>query len=123
MQDRVKTFDLEEMENCFDDVRSALHLANEFLKSTKEEHEDVKSFINATRKVERVFRRAISTLGRSEEKEQVEKSQEAYEGALDGLYLEEKFVQHWKKILSAKVRRFPHLKYSDFRKMVLNPWQ
>ena len=119
----MEAYDLEEMENCFDDVRSALHLANEFLKSTNEEHEDVIKFISETKKVQKVFRKAISTLGRSEEKKQVEESQEAYEDALDGLCLEEKFVQHWKKILSAKVGRFPHLKYCDFPKLILTLWQ
>ena len=119
----MKTCDLDEMENCFDDVLSALHLANEFLKNRNEEHEDVKTFINETKKVERVFREAISTLGGKEEKDQAKKSQETYEGALNGLYLEEKFVQHWKKILSAKVRGFLHLKYSDVPKMVLTLWQ
>jgi len=107
----VKAVELEEMENCFDDVRRALHLAKEFLNSTNEdsEHDDVKTFINKTRKIEKEFRKAISTLGSSEEKEQVKKSQEAYENALDGLDVEEKFVQNWKKILRTKVRKFLHL--------------
>lgn len=109
MQDRVKAVDLEEMENCFDDVRSALHLAREFLNSTNGEHDDVETFINKTKKVEREFRKAISALGSSEENGQVKKSQEAYVDALDGLDLEGKFVRNWKKILSTKVRKFLHL--------------
>ena len=106
LQERVQGFELEEMENCFDDLRSALDLANEFIRSASEphSHEDVMTFFGETRKVERMFRKAISYLGRQEEMKQVEASQETYERALDGLFFVGKFVHHWKKIESSKVR-------------------
>lgn len=109
MQDRVQAYELEEMENCFDDLRSALDLANAFRMSTDKPHDDVMKFISETKKVEKVFRRAISALGRSEEKQQLEASQDAYENALDGMCLDGKFVQHWKKIYSTKVRKISRL--------------
>ena len=105
LQDRVEGYELEEMENCFDDLRSALDLATEFIKSTSETHEDVRKFIGETKKVEKVFRKAISNLGKEGEKQQVEGSQDAYENALDGLPLDGKFVHQWKKIQSTKVRK------------------
>ena len=104
LQERVQGYELEEMENCFDDLRSALDLANEFMQTASESHEDVEKFISDTKKVEKVFRKAISNLGRKEEMKQVEASQEAYEEALGGLSLEGKFVHQWKKIQSSKVR-------------------
>ena len=104
LQERIQGFELEEMENCFDDLRSALDLANEFMKNASESHEDVMKFISETRKVERVFRRAISKLGKKEEMTGVEDSREAYEKALDGFIFDGKFVHHWKKIQSSKVR-------------------
>ena len=104
-RDRVQGYELEEMENCFDDVRSALDLATEFIKSTGETRDVDVKFIGETHKLERVFRRAISHLGKEGEMEQVEASQDAYEKALDGFYLEGKFVHHWRKIQSTKVRK------------------
>ena len=92
------------LQDCFDDLRSALDLANEFMTSASEPHEDVMEFISATRKVERVFRKAISNLGKQEAMKQVEASQEAYESALGGLSFDGKFVHQWKKIQSSKVR-------------------
>lgn len=103
-QERVLDYELEEMENRFDDLRSALDLANEFMTSASKPHEDVMEFISDTRKVERVFRKAISNLGKQEEMKQVEASQKAYDEALGGLVLDGKFVHKWKIIQSSKVR-------------------
>ena len=106
----MEAFELDEMEDRFDDLRSALDLANTYLqKSTEEhdgEHDDVRIFINEAKRVERVFRKAISALGKPEEKQQLEAGQEAYENALGGLIADGKFVQRWKKIYSTKVQRF-----------------
>ena len=104
LQERVQGYLLQEMENCFDDIRSALDLANEFMKSTSESHEDVVKFISDTKEVEKVFCKAISNLGKKEEMKQVEASQEAYKSALDGFYYGGKFVIQWKKIQRSKVR-------------------
>ena len=92
------------MENRFDDLRSALDLANSSVKSTIEPHDDVMKFISETKKVEKVFRKAISNLGKEKEMEQVEASQEAYVKAFSGLSLDGKFVQRWKKIQSTQVK-------------------
>lgn len=104
LQERVQGYELEEMENCFDDLRSALDLANEFMKSSSESHEDVMKFISDTKKVEKVFLRAINNLGKQGEMKQVEASQEAYERALGGFSFDGKFVHQWKKMQSSKVR-------------------
>ena len=103
-EERVQGYELEEMENCFDDLRSALDLANEFMKGASESHENVEKFISDTKKVEKIFRKAISNLGKKEEMKYVEASQEAYESALGGLSFDGKFVHQWKKIQSSKVR-------------------
>ena len=100
----MQAYELEEMENCFDDLRSALDLANTYRMSSKQHHDDVVKFITETKKVEKVFRKAIANLGRSEEKQHVEASQEAYENALGGMCFDGKFVQQWKNIYSTKVR-------------------
>ena len=92
------------MENRFDDLRIALDLANASVKSTSESNDDVTKFISETKKVEKVFRKAISNLGQEKETEQVEASQEAYVKALSGLSLDGKFVQRWKKIQSTQVK-------------------
>lgn len=102
LQERVQGYELEEMENCFDDLRSALDLANEFMKSSSESHEDVMKFITDTKKVEKVFLRAINNLGKQGEMKQVEASQEAYERALGGFSFDGKFVHQWKKIQISK---------------------
>ena len=91
------------MENRFDDLRSALDLANASVKSTRETHDDVMKFISETKKVEKVFRKAICSLGKEEEMEHVEASQGAYGKALGGLCCDGKFVQRWKKIQSIQV--------------------
>ena len=104
LQERVQGYELEKMENRFDDLCSALYLADKFMKSANESHDDVEKFIYDTTEVQERFHEAISNLGKKEEMQKVEASQKAYEEALDGKSSGRKFVRQWKKIQKSKVR-------------------
>lgn len=104
LKERVQNFELEEMEERFDDLRSAQDLANAYLDNAKGEHADINSFLNDAKKVDRVFRRAVNALGKKDEQEQIEACRNAYIKAINGQDNDHKFVRQWKKIYSTKVR-------------------
>ncbi|KAL9985830.1 hypothetical protein ACROYT_G008278 [Oculina patagonica] len=102
LQKQALTYQLEELESRFDDLRSAQTLANAYLQSVEETDDDVKKFISKTNKIYRVFRSTISTLNTKEGEERMDACMEAYEDAFDGHDILGKFVLQWKKILSSK---------------------
>ena len=103
LQERVQNYLLEQLEDRFDDLRSALDLANQFMKRSSGSHKDVMEFITDSQKVKQEFLKAISNLGKKEEMKQLEASQEAYDRALGGLSFDGKFVRRWMEIQSSKV--------------------
>lgn len=105
LQNQALTYQLEELESRFDDLRNAQTLANAYLHNVEETDEDVEKFITNTNKVYRVFRSAISSLNKHEGQEWMDACMQAYEEAFDGLDIEGKFVRQWKKILSSKVSK------------------
>ena len=64
------------LQDCFDDLRSALDLAIISVNSTSEPQDEVLKFISETKKVEKVSRKGISNLGRKTWMEKVEANQE-----------------------------------------------
>ena len=104
LKERVQNYLLEQLEDRFDDLRSALDLANEFMKRSSGSHEDVKEFISDCQKVKQEFLKAISNLGKQGEMKEVEASLNAYNVALDGFNFDGKFVRRWMEIQSSKVR-------------------
>ena len=104
MQDRVRGYELDDLSNRFDDLRSALEPAIIYLKTEEETPDDVVQFINEATKVERAIKQAISSLGTTDEKKLVKESIDAYDKALGGLLFIGKFFSGWKKIYRRKVR-------------------
>lgn len=104
LQQSVLGYELEEIENCFDDLHSALDMAKEFIDSVNEPSKDVMKFFSETQKVEKEFRKAIYNLGKQEQMKHFEASQEAYHRAFQKGSFPGKFVWQWKKIQSSKVR-------------------
>lgn len=95
---------MEELENCFDDLRTAQTLTKAYVQSDQKLDDDVQVFISEANQTSRVFRLAISSLGTNESQEQIRDCLGAYQKALDGKDIGGKFVRRWKEILSSKVR-------------------
>ena len=103
LQERVQNYLLEQLEDRFDDLRSALDLANQFMKRSSGSHKDVMEFITDSQKVKQEFLKAISNLGKQDEMKEVEACLNAYKEAFDGFNFDGKFVRRWMEIQSSKV--------------------
>ena len=103
LQNSVLTYQIEDLENRFDDLRNALTFAKKYHQSAQQPHDDIQRFISEINPLLRVFYSAISSLNKSDGQERLDDCLEAYTKALDGLDVEGKFVREWKQILSTKV--------------------
>lgn len=103
LQDRVEAYELDDLGDYIDDLHSAMESASNYLRNAGERPEDVVQFLNEARKVERLMKRVISSLGKKEEKQRVTESMDAYDNALGGTCFTGKFVTQWKTISGGKV--------------------
>ena len=95
----VKT--LEEIENRFDDLRTADYLVKKYREQNDGElEEDVKRFGEEVRKVMRIYVDAISSLNVDGKESQFYDCFTAYESALDGFDEEGKFVHFWRNVVT-----------------------
>ena len=95
----VKT--LEEIENRFDDLRTADYLVKKYHEQNDGElEEDVKRFGEEVRKVMRIYVDAISSLNVDGKESQFYDCFTAYESALDGFDEEGKFVHFWRNVVT-----------------------
>ena len=106
IQERVAAYELDDLSNCFDDLHSALEPANEYLMNEPEAPNDVIQFFKEAKKVDRAIKKAISSLGSTDEKKLLKESMDAYDKALGGMPFIGKFFQKWKNINRGKVRNF-----------------
>lgn len=103
LQSSVLTYQIEDLEYRFDDLRNALTFAKTYNRSVETPHDDIQRFISEMNELLPVFYSAISSLDKSEGKERLDFCLQAYKKALDGYDVEGKFVREWNKILSTKV--------------------
>ena len=101
----VEAYELDDLNNRFDDLRSALEYANDYFKTEDKPPDDIVQFFKETIEVEGAIRKAISSLGSMDEKKRVKESIDAYNSALGGLPFVGKFFSRWKNICGRKVRR------------------
>ena len=106
IQDRVEAYELDDLGNRFDDLRGVLESAYKYLMNENETPNDVVQFLKEATEVDRAVKKAISSLGNTNEKKLVKESIDAYDKALDGLPLIGKFFRKWKNIYREKVRNF-----------------
>ena len=106
LQERVAAYELDDLGNRFDDLRSVLESAQKYLMNEDETPNDVVQFLSEVTAVDRTIKRAISSLGSTDENKRVKESIDAYDKALDGLPLSGKFFRKWKKIYREKVHYF-----------------
>ena len=106
LQERVAAYELDDLGNRFDDLRSVLESAQKYLMNEDETPNDVAQFLSEATAVDRAIKRAISSLSSTDEKKRVKESIDAYDKALDGLPLSGKFFRKWKKIYREKVHNF-----------------
>ena len=104
IQNTAATHLMEELESCFDDLRTAQTLTKAYVQSDQKLDGDVEMFISETNQTSRLFLSAISSLGTNESQKQIQECLGAYQKALEGKDIGGKFVRRWKEILSTKVR-------------------
>lgn len=104
VQNKAATHLMEELESCFDDLRTAQTLTKVYVQSDQKLDGDVQMFICETNQTSRVFLLAISSLGTNESQKQIQDCLRTYQQALDGKDIGGKFVRRWKEILRNKVR-------------------
>ena len=118
LQERVEAYELDDLGNHFDDLCSALELANEYLMNEHEAPNDVIQFLKEATEVDRAVKKAISSLGSTDEKKLLKESIDAYDKALDGLPVMDKFSWKWKNIYRGKIRNFLNFFVSFIRKKI-----
>lgn len=106
LQERLEAYELDDLGNRFDDLCSALEPANKYLMNEHEAPNDVVQFLKEATEVDRAIKRAISSLGSTDEKKLLKESIDAYDKALGGLPFIGKFFWQWKNIYRGKVRNF-----------------
>ena len=104
LQERVEAYELDDLGNHFDDLRSVLESAQKYLMNEYEAPNDVVQFLKEATEVNRAIKRAISSLGSTDEKKLLKESIDAYDKALGGLPFIGKFFRQWKNIYRGKVR-------------------
>ena len=102
-QQRALTDDIDNLESCFDDLRTAKGLAEAYLQNENGIHDDVKDFLSQINQIDKEFIEAISTMNKREGPDKVKACLKTYDGSLDGRNVPGKFVYQWKQILSKKV--------------------
>lgn len=106
LQERVEAYELDELGNRFDDLCSAMEPANKYLMTEHELPNDIVQFLNEATKVDRAIKRAISSLGSTDEKKLLKESIDAYDKPFGGQSFIGKFFRQWKNISRGKVRHF-----------------
>ena len=98
---------VEEIENRFDDIRTAQYLVKSYVQNAEVKvDEDMKRFSQDVEKVCKTFTDAIQTLDISGDDTQFNGCFMAYENALDGIDEEGKFTNYWRNLLTKeKVRQ------------------
>ena len=102
-QQRALTDDIDNLESCFDDLRTAKGLAEAYLQNENGIHDDVKDFLSQINQIDKEFIEAISTMNKREGPDKVKACLKTYDGSLYGRNVPGKFVYQWKQILSKKV--------------------
>ena len=105
IQQQASTWDIEDLENPFDDLRNAKALVEEYLEDEDEEDEDVEEFCSKVNKLQHKFKEAIKTMDSVDGPGKIKECMEAYTEALGGRNMKGKFTREWKKILKKKVSK------------------
>ena len=103
LQQRALAHDINNLESCFDDLRTAKGLAEAYLQNEYGTHDDVEDFLCQIHQIYREFIETISTMNKREGPDKVKACLKTYEGSLNGRDVPGKFVNRWKQILSKKV--------------------
>ena len=103
LQQRALKYDIDNLESCFDDLRTTKGLAEAYLQSENGTYDDVQDFLSQINQIYQEFIEAISTMNKREGPDKVKACLKTYEGSLDGRNVPGKFGYQWKQILSRKV--------------------
>ena len=103
LQQRELKYDIDNLESCFDDLRTTKGLAEAYLQSENGTYDDVQDFLSHINQIYQEFIEAISTMNKREGPDKVTACLKTYEGSLDGRNVPGKFGYKWKQILSGKV--------------------
>ena len=103
LQPQASANEMENLESCFDDLRTTKGLAEVCVQNENGTHNDVKDLLSKVNKVYKVFLEAISSMHKREGPDKLKACMKAYVDALDGRDINGKFINEWRNILSKKV--------------------
>ena len=103
LQQRALECDIDNLESCFDDLRTTKGLAEAYLQSKNGTDDDVQDFLGQINQIYQEFIEAISTMNKREGPDKVKACLKTYQDSLNGRNVPGKFGYKWKQILSGKV--------------------
>ena len=103
LQPQASANEMENLESCFDDLRTTKGLAEACVQNENGTHNDVEDLLSQVNKVYKVFLEAISSMHKREGPDKLKACMKAYVDALDGRDMNGKFITEWRNILSKKV--------------------
>ena len=103
LQQQASVYEMENLESCFDDLRTTKGLAEVYLQNEDGIHEDVEDFLCQVNKIYKKFFKAISSMSKREGPNKLKACMKAYVDALNGRDINGKFNKEWRNILSKKV--------------------
>ena len=103
LQQQASAYEMENLESCFDDLRTTKGLAEAFLQKEDETHDNVEDFLSQVNKIYKEFLEAISSMNKREGPDKLKACMKAYVDALNGRDVNGKFNKEWRNILGKKV--------------------
>ena len=103
LQPQASANEMENLESCFDDLRTTKGLAEACVQNENGTHDDVEHLLSQVNKVYKEFLEAISSMHKCEGPNKLKACMKVYVDALDGRDMNGKFIKEWRNILSKKV--------------------
>ena len=119
LQPQASANEMENLESCFDDLRTTKGIAEACVQNESGTHNDVEDLLRKVNKVYKVFLEAISSMHKREGPDKLKACMKAYVDALDGRDINGKFITEWRNILSKKVSEM-NLKWPSGTKCQFN---
>ena len=105
LQQQALAYEMENLERCFDDLRTTKGLAEAYLQNENGTHDDVEDFLSQVNQIYKEFLEAISSMNKHEGPVKMKACVKAYVDAFNGRDINGKFNKEWRNILSKKVSK------------------
>ena len=105
LQQQASAYEMENLERCFDDLRTTKGLAEAYLQNENGTHDDVEDFLSQVNQIYKEFLGAISSMNKREGPVKMKACVKTYVDAFNGRDINGKFSKEWRNILSKKVSK------------------